>query len=289
MKVFLYVLAIAFTLVSCNGKEQKTDSRILTVTIEPLRYAVEQIAGKQFQVETLVPNGSSPETYEPSPQQLVLLSQSAAYFNTGYLGFEQTWNERLQNSAPHVLFVNTSEGIKLLKNDAHASHSHGHCNAQGIDPHVWASPKNMKIIAANIYNTLCLLDSANQKQYKNRYDRFIAQINEVDDSVTHCLSKSKQRDFLIYHPTLSYFALDYGLIQHAVEEQGKEPSPSKIKRLIEQCRRKQIKTIFVQKEFDIRHAQLIAKETGTTVSTINPLDYNWPQEMLNIAQTLKNE
>ena len=289
MKVFLYVLAIAFAVVGCNGKEQKTDSRIVTVSIEPLRYAVEQIAGKQFQVETLVPNGSSPETYEPSPQQLVLLGQSAAYFNTGYLGFEQTWNERLQESAPHVLFINTSEGIKLLKDDAHASHSHGHCNTQGIDPHVWASPKNMKIIATNIYNTLCLLDSTNQEQYKSRYERFIAQINEVDDSITHWLSNSKQREFLIYHPTLSYFALDYGLIQHAVEEQGKEPSPSKIKRLIEQCRRKQIKTIFVQKEFDIRHAQLIAKETRTDISTINPLDYNWPKEMLNIAQTLKNE
>lgn len=289
MKVFLYVLAIAFALISCNGKEQKTDSRIVTVSIEPLRYAVEQIAGKQFQVETLVPNGSSPETYEPSPQQLVLLGQSAAYFNTGYLGFEQTWNERLQESAPHVLFINTSEGIKLLKDDAHASHSHGHCNTQGIDPHVWASAKNMKIIATNIYNTLCLLDSTNQELYKSRYERFIAQVNEVDDSITYWLSDSKQREFLIYHPTLSYFALDYGLIQHAVEEQGKEPSPSKIKRLIEQCRRKQIKTIFVQKEFDIRHAQLIAKETGTEISTINPLDYNWPKEMLNIAQTLKNE
>ena len=98
--------------------------------------------------------------------------------------------------------------------------------------------------------------------------------------------RDSPKAFLIYHPTLTYFAQDYGLTQIAIETDGKEPSPAQLVRLIRLCKEKQVRTIFVQQEFDRRNAELIAKETGTHLVDINPLSYEWKEEMLKIARTL---
>ena len=85
---------------------------------------------------------------------------------------------------------------------------------------------------------------------------------------------------------MSYFARDYGLKQISIEEEGKEPSPAQLKTLIETCRKENIHVIFVQQEFDIRNAQLIADELGVTIIPINPLSYDWHSEMLHGADCL---
>lgn len=60
----------------------------------------------------------SPETYDPTPQQLIDLAQSKAYFRIGYIGFEQTWTDKLTDNAPHLQFFDMSEGIGLIYDDA---------------------------------------------------------------------------------------------------------------------------------------------------------------------------
>ena len=91
MKKFCFLLLIATLLFSCKqgGQQNKKndDKPVITVTIEPLRYFTEAIAGDEFTVVSMVPKGSSPETYDPTPQQLVDLAQSKAYFRIGYIGF----------------------------------------------------------------------------------------------------------------------------------------------------------------------------------------------------------
>ena len=72
----------------------------------------------------------------------------------------------------------------------------------------------------------------------------------------------------------------------SIEENGKEPSPSHLKNLIDTCKKEKVRVIFVQPEFDRRNAEIIAKQTGTKVIPINPLSYDWEEEMLNIAKEL---
>ena len=93
---------------------------------------------------------------------------------------------------------------------------------------------------------------------------------------------------MIYHPALSYFARDYGLHQIAIEEGGKEPSPAQLKELIDLCRQEEVHIIFIQPEFDKRNAEIIAKQTNTKVVPINPLAFNWEEEILNTAKALTN-
>ena len=92
--------------------------------------------------------------------------------------------------------------------------------------------------------------------------------------------------FVIYHPTLSYFACDYCLLHISIEEGGKEPTPAHLKELIDFCRDNKVDVIFVQPEFDTRNAELIARETGSRIVQINPLNYNWPEEMISVAKAL---
>lgn len=295
MKKIYLLLLTTVLITSCTPKSNQNNSSndkpIITVTLEPLRYLTEAIAGDQFTVVSMVPKGTSPETYDPTPQQLVDLAQSKAYFRIGYIGFEQTWMDKLTDNAPHLQFFDMSQGVDLIYDDTHIHHhdadEEGHKHPIGVEPHIWSSTANAQLIAANILNALCVIDKENESAYLERYNTLRRQIKHTDSIIRQTLAApGTDRAFMIYHPALSYFARDYGLHQIPIEAGGKEPSPAHLKGLIDTCKKEQVRVIFVQPEFDRRNAELIAKQTGTKVVDINPLAYDWETEMLNTAKAL---
>lgn len=300
MKKIFFLLFIAILATSCKPKSAqspgKDDKPVITVTIEPLRYFTEAIAGDRFHVTSMVPKGSSPETYDPTPQQLVDLTKSKAYFRIGHIGFEQTWIDKLTDNAPHLQFFDTSQGVDLIYDNTHV-HSHQsdehkdaaeeHDHAVGVEPHIWNSATNAQIIARNILNALCTIDKENESAYLERYNALSGQIEQTDSLIRQMLSDPKaDHAFMIYHPALSYFARDYGLHQIPIEAGGKEPSPAHLKQLINTCKDENVRVIFVQPEFDRRNAEIIARQTGTEVVDINPLSYDWEGEMMKTAKAL---
>jgi len=284
MKSIVYIYAlILFVMTACRPSPSSGDTPVLTVTLEPLRYFTETIAGDKFQVVSMVPKGSSPETYDPTPQQLVSLSQSQGYLRIGYIGFEQAWMEKLTTTVPTMKVFDTSKGVDLIRS---VGHHHGdHYHEGGIEPHIWNSTKNAQTIADNICTALIELDPANQTFYQHRTDSLKQIIQETDLRIRQLL-RTADRTFLIYHPALSYFARDYGLKQISMEDEGKEPSPAQLKKMIETCRKENIHVIFVQQEFDTRNARIIADELELDIIPIQPLSYDWPTEMIHIAQSL---
>ena len=292
----LLFLGSCLLLAACTGRASKNNNGdeekpVITVTLEPQRYFTEAIAGDKFKVVSMVPKGSSPETYDPVPQQLVSLGDSKAYFRIGYIGFEQTWMERLMNNTPHIQVFDTSKGIDLILNNGNHDHNHGHGTHDGhihaVEPHVWNSTANALIIAGNTYKALSQLDKANDAYYMARYDSLCHRIQHTDSLIRQQLSAPEAtKSFMIYHPALSYFARDYGLHQISIEEGGKEPSPAHLKKLIDLCKAEDVRVIFVQPEFDKRNAETIAQQTGTKVVPINPLSYDWEEEMLDVAKAL---
>ena len=285
MKRLLYYILIVCSFTACKQATQRDETPTLTVTIEPLRYFTETIAGDKYRIVSMVPKGSSPETYDPTPQQLVALSRSEAYLRIGYIGFEQAWMKKLEANAPNMKVFDTSQGVDLIRGEGHWHGNHFH--EGGVEPHIWNSTRNAIIIAENIYTALCELDAAHQEEYKNRLDVLKETIAQTDKNVFTFLENADST-FLIYHPALSYFARDYGLKQISIEEGGKEPSPAYLKHLIELCRQEKARVIFVQQEFDQRNAQLIADELGIEVVSINPLSYDWAEEMTRVANALKH-
>jgi zinc transport system substrate-binding protein len=297
MKKILLIATVALIVAACGKRTQQDERPVITVTIEPQRYFAEAIAGDRFRIETMVPKGSSPETYDPTPSQLIGLSKSKAYLRIGYIGFEQTWMEKLESNAPQMAVFDTSKGVKLIADNGHhhseeeaagEEESSTHHHHGGVEPHIWNSTRNAIIIARNTLNALVSLDKENEAYYTARYDSLCHDIIETDSLIVKMLpAGGSKKSFLIYHPALSYFARDYFLNQISIEEGGKSPSPAHLKELVELCQRENVKIIFVQPEFDKRNAEVIAQETGVRIIAINPLNYNWKEEMLNVADALK--
>ncbi len=269
-RIYIYMFMLLCLILSCSGKETKSDN-IITVTIEPYRFLVEHIAGPDWHVVSLMPKGANPETLDPSPRQITALSDSRAYMLVGGLGFENVWRDKIAAIHPHLYMVDTSKGIERYAGD----------------PHLWTSPDNMIVIARNVCDALCRMDSVGHDEYCKRLVAFEELIRETDTQISESLRNIRGASFLIFHPSLTYFARLYGLNQLSIEHDGKEPSASHIQTIIEQAKEHGVKTVFVQQEFDKKNSEVIARELGADIVTIDPLSYNWQKEMLHIADCLR--
>lgn len=274
-KLVRYVLLMvtAGTLFSCSSPKSSSDARIITVSIEPLRYFTQQIVGDSYEVVTMVPKGSSPETYEPTARQMTKLSESILYIKVGNLGFERTWMPRLEANAPHTTIVDASQGIGNNEDD---------------DPHTWMSTNNALVIARNIYHAVKHINAKDSTVYKRRLDSLCNVIKATDEYAMSLTSQAHCKAFVIYHPALTYFASDYGLEQIAVEEHGREPTAADLQRIISTASSKGVKTMFIQKEFANRNVDVITNALGARKVEINPLGYDWNKEMKRIADAMLN-
>ena len=285
--LLLLPLSILTLLGACNNVTPDTSKRSISVTILPQQYLAEQIAGERFHINCVVPANNNPEAYDPTPAQLIAIDNSEAYLRVGMLGFEMAWIDRISKNSPHLQFYDTSQGIDMIV-APHTHHAHdGHTHI--VDPHIWCSPRNARIMAHNIYNVLCSLDTAGTAYYSNRYTTLIQRIDSVESVVSQLLAPIKGKAFAIYHPSLSYMARDYGLQQIAIENAGKESSVHSMKNVIDEAREAGVEVVFVQREFNSQQVESFANELDCKIVTINPLNYDWAQEMIDIAYALAQQ
>lgn len=292
LNVLILSLGI-FVITACG--EKRVGEKIVSVTIEPQRFFAEKIAGDKFAVNCVVPAGQSPETYDPTPRQMIQVGKSQAYLRIGPIGFEQAWMDNIKENNPGLRIFDLSEGISFLKEPEEEACEHPHEEGEehhhhhhpgGVDPHTWSSIAGAKVIAKNTLDAFVALDPENQAYYQGNYESLMKEIAETEQTITALLQPLTSRTFIIYHPALTYLADEYGLTQLCIEMDGKEPSPAQLKELVETARKYDAKVVFIQKEFDQKNAELIAKETGCRLVPINPLDYNWSKEMIYIAKSL---
>jgi len=284
-RFLLPVLVIVLLFSGCFSETQKPKTKVIFVSILPLKYFADKIVGNHCKVEVTVPPGAGPETYSPTPRQMILLGQASAYFSIGYLGFEQTLLDDIKSTNPNLQLFNTSRRIDLIKDEQqHENHVH----LQGVDPHIWSSPKSARLIAKNIFDGMMQIDPENGDTYLKNLDNLLSEIDKTDSIVTNLLSTASSKKFIIFHPALGYFARDYGLEQLSIEFEGKVPSPRHLQSVIETAKSENIKSVLVQREFDQEFAAIIAKETGSKIIQIDPLDYNWPEQMISTAKKLSN-
>lgn len=165
--------------------------------------------------------------------------------------------------------------------ETHTTHGHG-----GPDPHYWMSPLSARIFAEDIKNFLTELNPASSAKYEANLVILNKRIAEVDSLVRQKMLTASNRTVMIYHPALAYMGRDYGFEQVSFEDEGKSPSPARMKELIDLARAKKIKTIFIQAEYDLRNAQSLSKETGAELIVINPMNRNWPEAVVEVANAV---
>jgi ABC-type Zn uptake system ZnuABC Zn-binding protein ZnuA/ABC-type lipoprotein release transport system permease subunit len=270
-------------LLLCSCGEKKLQTPVITVTIEPQRYFAEKIADRHFTVHTVVPPGQSPETYDPSPHEMVRIAQSKAYLQIGRIGFEQAWVGSIRENNPHVAFFDLSEGVGWIENKNEDAHGHHHDH---FDPHIWTSTVNAEIIARNVLQAFIQLDGVHKSVYRDNYRQLIDEIDANRLVLHEMLDTLSCRTFVIYHPALTYFADEFGLTQLAIETDGKEPSALSMRALVDRAKAAGVKVVFVQQEFDRKHAEQLAAEINARIVEINPLDKQWSEQLVLIAKAL---
>jgi zinc transport system substrate-binding protein len=292
MRQFALIILALVTLNACAAGNKKVEVKkkpVISVSILPQKFFVEQIAGNFFEVNVVLPPGSSPEDYEPTPKQIMDVSNSGIFFYIGHLGFEKSWLNNLQEIAPSVNYISCSRGIDLLRDGSeHDSGEPVPKNlTQGTDPHIWSSPENVKIISRTICSQLTVAYPDQKTNFEKNLNAFISKIDTLDNDIRQILNDSLKTSFMIFHPALGYFARDYHLVQHSIEFDGKSPSTAHMKKMVDIARTEKINTVFIQSQFETAKAEAIAKEIGATVVTIDPLAENWLAEMYSLAKKMR--
>lgn len=281
MKRHLLTYLVIVLILSACGGHAGDDRPVLAVSIEPQRWLLEQIAGDDYSVVTVLTPGSNPETFEPSMSQRAKLEKADAYFTIGSMPFEQT----LAGSLSHPQLYSSGEGIDFIYGTHGAHDGHRHDGA-GYDPHVWTSVRNARLIAANMYRQLCRLNPDKAAGFKQRYEALDTRLDSLDQALTGRLARARGTTFMVWHPSLSYFARDYGLNQLSVGWEAKEVSPAALRSVIDHAKADGVKVFFHQREFDSRQAQSVNSQLGTRMVTIDPLGYDWEKQINLIADEL---
>lgn len=279
--LFSLMLTCVGLLAACSAGP--SDKPIVTVSIEPQKYLLEQITGDKVEVRTLIANGANPETYDPSLNHVLNLSKSIGFLRMGNIGFEAAILDKIREEDPDLPIYNTSLGIIPVV----GTHSHDGVSHDAVDPHTWSSVKNAKIIADNMLKAMIEIDPANKGYYTRNHDRFAHHLDSLDNALAAKLAPHAGEAFMVWHPSLSYFARDYGLVQiPAGNADNKEVAITALKESIDHADEHQVRIFFYQKDFDSRQAESLSGQLDIRRESINPLNYDWEKEITSIADAI---
>ena len=158
--------------------------------------------------------------------------------------------------------------------------------AAGRDPHIWMSPMLVKQQAATMADALGDLVPAHAARFQKNYERFARKLDQLHDRLKNLLAPLAGQNFFVFHPAFGYFADAYGLKQIPVETMGRSPKGKELSAFIKLAKQENARVIFVQPQFDRQAASKIADAVNGAVVSINPLAYDYLDNMAQMANTV---
>ncbi len=119
----------------------------------------------------------------------------------------------------------------------------------------------------------------------------IEKLKKLDKEIESSFDKLEDRTLIIYHPSLGYFADDYGLTMVSIQSEGKDAAPDDLQKIIDMSKMHNIKAVFYQAEIDSRQSRTLADEIGGKAVQIAPLASDYIDNLKKIATeiTCSNE
>lgn len=285
MKKFIAVLlcaVMAFSLVGC-AEQAEDDGRLQVMcTLFPYYDFVRAIGGEQVNAQLLVTPGKETHSFEPTPLDMVKLSESDVVICNG--GMDEVWMDDILSAAGENVgqVVKMLDQVALLEEEIaegmeHTGHDHhdhdGHEQHIEYDEHIWTSPVVCMELVQIICNTLCRADEANADLYRQRTADYIAQLEELDAAFDE-VTEHADRRILIFGDRfpLLYFCNTYGLDYRAAFQgcaSDTEPSLATLKYLIDKVGGEGIPVVYTIELSSGKIAQAIAETTGAQVRTFH--------------------
>jgi zinc transport system substrate-binding protein len=270
-------LIIQFFASACLAKKLP-----VIASIYPIADMVQQVGGDYVDVTFVLPAGASPHTFEPKPSLVKKFSSARIFFMVG-AGLE-FWAEKfIELAGPGLTTIVLSEGVSLIYTAGHhhedeAKHHHSSLGLSDhessvANPHIWLDPMIAKSMINKISAALCEVDHQHVKYYKERGQRYLEQLDELDQLIQKTVSTFGIRKYVSFHASWIYFARHYGLEPVGVIEAapGRNPTPIQIKNIVAMIKKYHIRAVFAEPQLNPRAAEIIAREAEVNVLLLDPL------------------
>lgn len=273
-KILTIVFATSMLLTGCNNsaesnKSIESNNKLTIVTsFYPMYISTLNIVKDIPDVEVI--NMTAPQTgclhdYSLSTKDLKTLS-SADIFVINGAGMESFLDDVIDEYSD-LKIIEASNGISLIEDTDHDEHEHD------VNPHVWVSiSKNIEEVS-NIAKELSAFDPNHASEYEANADAYIAKLENLRTEMHAALDNVNNKDIITFHEAFPYFAEEFNLnIAGVIEvEPDSEPSAKEVENIISIINEKNIKALFTEPQYSSKIADTIAKETGASIYTLDPI------------------
>lgn len=280
--LILIVLLLIATLSACNANNRaKTDGsgKVTVYTSFYIMYDFTlKIAGDRAEVINMVPAGTEPHDWEPSPKDITGLYNADLFIYSG-CGMEG-WVTKVLDSIRNadLITIEASRDIKheLIQHNGHdenGKQDHSF-DENGYDPHVWLNPLYAKKQMEAIKDGLTGIDPDNRDFYRDNYEFYANKLDELDNAYRSAINEFSRKEIVVSHEAFGYLCNAYGLTQIAIEgiSSESEPTPAKMAEIIDFVKENDVKVIFFEELASPKVAEAIARETGAKTALLNPIE-----------------
>lgn len=266
--IFAFVIGGIFWLRFSRTQQPTTSKDTVSVATSfyPLYFFASEIGGKQTQVTNITPAGSEPHDYEPTPQDIVTISQSKLLILNG-AGLE-AWGDKIRSTidTKNTTVVIASEGLSDLQENENGR--------QVVDPHIWLSPKRAGVEVERIADGLTVVDPTHSDLYTKNKATLLQKLSDLDTEYKQGLSQCDRREIVTSHAAFAYLAHDYNLTQVPIAgiSPEEEPSPSQLAAIASFAKEHHATTIFFESLTSPKLSETIATEVGAKTEVLNPLE-----------------
>jgi ABC-type Zn uptake system ZnuABC Zn-binding protein ZnuA len=274
MKKIAYVILLGLVMAACQPTSQVAQSSgaqppLKVIAAETFLADIAQnVAGERVKVESLMPVGADPHTFEPTPEEVANVADSDVVIVNG-AGLEVFLSKLLQNAGGQRAVLEASAGLPARQVHEGEIADPEHAG----DPHFWLDPNNVIKYVENIRDGLSTADPEGAATYAANAQAYTAKLKELDRWISDRVKEvpAANRLLVTNHDNFGYFADRYGFKIIGTVVPGfstdSEPSAQQLAALIDHIKAAGAPAIFLEKGTNPQLAEQVAKETGSTVVT----------------------
>ncbi len=245
-----------------SNQPQSPALEIVTTTTIPADWA-RQVAGERASVESLLPPGVDPHTFDPSPGQVAAIARADLIFLNG-LGLEPSIEGLVKEATGQVVRLGEAAN-PLPTSGADAS------GGAALDPHYWLDSQRVVLAVEVIRDAMIVADPAAEEEYRQAATDYITELQAFDEWARGQVSALplERRLLVTNHDSFQYFARRYGFHVVGAVVPGttteREPSPAELAGLVEDIRATGVTAVFLETTSSPKLARSLAQEAGVRV------------------------
>lgn len=252
-----------------------TDKIVVVTSLFPWYDLARQIGGDYVEVSLLLPPGVEAHAFEPTPSDMINISQAGLFIYTG--DYLEPWAKdliiSLGKNAPESIALGDGLAQIIMQEDAdHEDADHEEHTNTGLDPHIWTDPAIYAQLAGPLATELVKIDPDHADYYNARLDNYRQSLVALDSDFYQALSTCQQTEFIYAgHYAFGYLAKRYDLKYEAAQgfSPDAESNPQRLKTLTDLLKKYQADYIFAEELDSPQLAEALAQEVGVDILLLN--------------------